>query len=59
MHRRAAGRPFEQFIHRLRGDVKNVLLTRHQIEGWAMSLGLSAQFFGPERFGQSYVVLTK
>ena len=60
IHRQAAGRLLDQIYVRLRGiSVKNVVLDRGEIEGWARDLRLALQFHGPERIGQSYCVLVK
>jgi ubiquinone/menaquinone biosynthesis C-methylase UbiE len=60
LHRQAAGGLLDQILHRLRGtSVKNVVLDRREIEGWARQLRLAVAFHGPERIGQSYCVFTK
>jgi hypothetical protein len=60
LHRQAAGGFLDQLLHRWRGtSVKNVVLTRCEIEGWARDLQLSVAFHGPERIGPSYCVFTK
>src|SRR4051794_38683790 len=59
-HREAASSWFAQFKGRLGGvAVKSQLLEPAQIANWARSLKLTANFHGPEKIGQSYVVLTK
>jgi ubiquinone/menaquinone biosynthesis C-methylase UbiE len=59
-HRRAHGGWLRQAYGRVIGTmVKNVFLSRGQIARWARDLDLRAEFFGPERLGQSYVVMTK
>jgi SAM-dependent methyltransferase len=59
-HRQAAGTAFGQLYNRIKGwSVKNVLLDRGTIEGWARELHMSVTFCGPERLGQSYCVFTK
>jgi ubiquinone/menaquinone biosynthesis C-methylase UbiE len=60
LHRKAAGGFLDQLLHRWRGtSVKNVVLERGEIEGWARDLRLGLQLHGPERIGQSYCVFTK
>jgi SAM-dependent methyltransferase len=60
-HRRMAGGRIEQFVRRFvtRKGVKSVVLTKEQITRWAADLVLRVEFFGHERIGQSYVILTK
>jgi ubiquinone/menaquinone biosynthesis C-methylase UbiE len=59
-HRRVAGGWLRQAYCRLIGQgVKNLLLGKDQIAAWAREINLQLEFFGPERLGQSYVILTK
>ena len=60
MHRTVAGHWINQVINRWRAvSVKNMLLDQGQLSRCAASLGLRAEFFGPESIGQSFVVLKK
>jgi hypothetical protein len=60
LHRKRAGGWLGQIYNRLHGtSVKNGVLDRREIEGWARDLQLTVQFHGSEQIGQSYCVFTK
>jgi ubiquinone/menaquinone biosynthesis C-methylase UbiE len=59
-HIELAGSWLRQAVGRIRGTmVKNVMLSRNELQAWADALRLDARFVGPERIGQSYCVFTK